>query len=330
MTLRLGSVGALSLLLCLLSAVAAAHEVRPAYLRIVELPQQTYDLMWRVPTGGEVSLDVAVALPAACESVAGERSWVAAGTRNTSSRWRCAGGLAGSSVAIDGLRAGVTDALVRFERADGTTQVVRLTPTSPAFVVTAAATGWQVVTTYLWLGVEHILLGIDHLLFVLALLMIVSGWQRLLATVTAFTLAHSVTLGLATLGLLSVPQQPVEAVIALSIVFVCLEIVHWKQGRPGMARRWPWVVAFVFGLLHGFGFAGALTEIGLPDHAIPLALLFFNLGVELGQILFIGLVFIGWGLLRRLPLPDWAWRVPVYGIGGLAAFWTIERIAGFL
>lgn len=319
-----------ALLLCLLSGTAAAHEVRPAYLRISELPGGTYDLLWRVPVGGEVQLVVDVLMPENCTSAGEPRIWTASGTRNTSSRVRCADGLAGNSVGIDGLRAGITDALVRFERADGTTQIVRLTPTSPAFVVTAAETGWQVASTYTWLGVEHILLGIDHLLFVLALLMIVSGWRRLVATVTAFTLAHSITLGGATLGLVRLPQQPVEAVIALSIVFVCLEIVHWKQGRPGMARRWPWLVAFVFGLLHGFGFAGALTEIGLPDHAIPLALLFFNVGVEIGQLLFVAVVFASWALLRRVSWPAWAWRLPVYGIGGLAGFWTIERIAGFL
>jgi len=126
-----------------------------------------------------------------------------------------------------------------------------------------------------------------------------------------------------------VPQAPVEAVIALSILFVAAEIVHWRQGRPGITRRAPWLVAFIFGLLHGLGFAGALAEIGLPEHAIPLALLFFNLGVEAGQLLFIAAVFVAWAVLRRLRLPDWAWRVPVYGIGAMAAFWTIDRIAGF-
>ena len=183
--------------------------------------------------------------------------------------------------------------------------------------------------TYGALGVEHILLGIDHLLFVLALLLIVSGWRKLVATITAFTVAHSITLALATLGFVNVPQAPVEAVIALSILFVAVEIVHWRQGREGLTRRRPWVVAFLFGLLHGLGFAGALTEIGLPEHAIPLALLFFNIGVEIGQLLFIAVILAAIPGLRRLSLPEWAWRIPVYSIGGLAAFWTIERIVGF-
>jgi hypothetical protein len=126
------------------------------------------------------------------------------------------------------------------------------------------------------------------------------------------------------------PQAPVEAVIALSIVFVCMEIVHWREGRPGLARRYPWIVAFVFGLLHGFGFAGALSEIGLPENAIPLALLFFNVGVEAGQLLFVAGVLGIWQLLKRIAWPEWAWRVPVYGIGSMAGFWTIERIASFL
>jgi hypothetical protein len=180
------------------------------------------------------------------------------------------------------------------------------------------------------LGVEDILLGFDHLLFVLALLLLVPNTRMLVWTITSFTLAHSVTLALATMGWVHMPQKPIEAVIALSILFVAMEIVHWKQGKPGITRRWPWLVAFTFGLLHGFGFAGALTEIGLPEHAIPLALLFFNLGVEAGQLMFIAAVLLLWAGLKRMTWPDWAWRVPVYAIGSLAAFWTIDRITGFV
>jgi len=221
------------------------------------------------------------------------------------------------------------DALARVERLDGTTQIQRLTPAEPGFEVTDAESRGDVARTYTALGVEHILLGIDHLLFVLALLMLVPNLRTLFWTVTAFTLAHSLTLAAATLGWAHVPQAPVEAVIALSILFVAMEIVHWQQGRPGITRRWPWLVAFTFGLLHGFGFAGALSEIGLPEHAIPLALLFFNVGVELGQLIFIGAVFAVSIVLKRALWPGWAWRVPVYAIGTMAAFWTIERIAGF-
>jgi hydrogenase/urease accessory protein HupE len=202
-------------------------------------------------------------------------------------------------------------------------------PTRPEAVLRGERP-WQVTAgEYLVLGFHHILLGIDHLLFVLALLMLVPNMRTLVWTITSFTLAHSLTLAAATLGWVHVPQAPVEAVIALSILFVAMEIVHWRQGRPGLTRRWPWLVAFTFGLLHGFGFAGALSEIGLPEHAIPLALLFFNVGVELGQLLFIGAVIAVSLVLKRITWPGWAWRVPVYTIGSLAAFWTIQRIAGF-
>jgi len=160
--------------------------------------------------------------------------------------------------------------------------------------------------------------------------MLVPTTRKLVWTITSFTLAHSLTLAAATLGLVNVPQQPVEAVIALSILFVAMEIVHWRQGKPGITRRWPWLVAFTFGLLHGFGFAGALSEIGLPEHAIPLALLFFNLGVEAGQLLFIASVLLIWAILKKFTWPQWAWRVPVYAIGSMAAYWTLLRVGGFM
>jgi len=203
---------------------------------------------------------------------------------------------------------------------------------APSFVVPAAPTWTQTAITYLGLGVEHILLGIDHLLFVLALLLLVRGWRQVIVTITAFTAAHSLTLAAATLGFVSVPQRPVEAVIALSIVLVAAEVVHRERDISSWAQQWPWLIAFVFGLLHGFGFAGALNEIGLPQQAIPLALLFFNVGVELGQILFIVAVFALWAILHRivvrLPKPITSYG-PAYAIGTVAAFWTIERIAGF-
>jgi hydrogenase/urease accessory protein HupE len=306
-----------------------AHEVRPGYLHLQQVDTETIDVMWRVPARGELRMALYARLPEHCQTVGEVRAWQQDAAHIE--RWvaRCPGGLSGHTVSIDGLSATVTDVLARFERLDGTEQVARLTPSAASFVVTDAESWRQVARAYTALGVEHILLGIDHLLFVLALLMIVAGWRKLVATVTAFTIAHSITLAAATLGWVRVPQSPVEAVIALSILFVAAEIVHWRQGRPGITRRMPWLVAFTFGLLHGFGFAGALTQIGLPEHAIPLALLFFNVGVELGQLVFIAAVFAAWAGLRRIQWPAWAWRMPVYGIGGMAAFWTIERIAGF-
>jgi hydrogenase/urease accessory protein HupE len=185
------------------------------------------------------------------------------------------------------------------------------------------------------LGIEHILEGVDHLLFVLALLILVKGTRRLIATVTAFTLAHSLTLAGATLGFVHVPGPPVEAAIALSIVFVAAEIVRSRGGRAGLTERLPWVVAFTFGLLHGLGFASALNEVGLPQSAIPVALFFFNVGVEVGQLVFIASVFAVLALARQVtrlitvPQPAWAWRVAPCAIGGIAMFWVIQRVAAF-
>lgn len=318
----------LLLLLCLAPGLQA-HEVRPAYLLIQQQSDAAYDLLWRVPARGELRLGIYVGLPEHCRDTGERLAWQEGGTHIE--RWSvdCPGGLFGHEVEILGLDATVIDALARVERLDGTTQVQRLVPAAPSFTVLESESLGQVIATYTTLGVEHILLGVDHLLFVFALLLLVPGRRMLLWTITAFTLAHSITLAAATLGWVRVPQAPVEAVIALSILFVAMEIVHWKQGRPGITRRWPWLVAFTFGLLHGFGFAGALNEIGLPEHAIPPALLFFNVGVEIGQLAFIAAVLLAWSLLKRLSWPEWAWRVPVYSIGSMAAFWTIERIAGF-
>jgi hydrogenase/urease accessory protein HupE len=240
-------------------------------------------------------------------------------------------GLAGEYITIDGLSATMTDVLVRMERLDGTTQVARLTPADPSLLVVASPNPWQVVHTYLVLGVEHILTGIDHLLFVLALILITHGGWQLVKTVTAFTVSHSITLTAATLGFVHVPQRPVEAVIALSIVFVAAEIVHARQGRVGIAARAPWIVALTFGLLHGLGFAGGLSDAGLPAGHIPLALLFFSLGVETGHLLFVGVVLAVLVVGRRLavPMPRWASLVPPYAIGIVAMFWVMERVAAF-
>src|SRR5437763_6169248 len=270
---------------------ASAHEVRPAYLELHQTEAETYDVLWKVPARGDnMRLGIYVEFPSGTTTVTPPQTTFA--NEASTERWsiRRPGGLTGGKIQIDGLAATMTDVLVRIENLDGTTQVTRLTPSSPAFVVSAAPRPLQVCCTYLSLGIEHILFGVDHLLFVLALLVLVKGWRKLVGTITAFTIAHSITLAAATLGFVHVPSKPVEATIALSIVFVACEIVHRRQGRSGLTEMWPWVIAFSFGLLDGLGFAGALREVGLPQNAIPLALLFFNVGVELGQLLFIGLV----------------------------------------
>ena len=328
--------GYIALALLVLPLWGGAHEVRPAYLRIADTATTagspavaSYDVLWRVPVGGLLPEVFEPVFGAECRDASERRTWVMSNVRSSAWRIDCREPLTGKESRIAGLETGVTDVLVRYERADDTTQVARVTPTAPEFTLLEAESWQQVALTYAGLGVEHILLGIDHLLFVLALLIIVVGVRRLVATITAFTVAHSLTLAAAVLGWVYVPQAPVEAVIALSILFVCMEIVHSRQGRPGLTEQWPWLVAFVFGLLHGFGFAGALTDIGIPEHAVPAALLFFNVGVEAGQLLFVAAVLLGWQVLRRIDWPDWAWRVPVYSIGSLAGFWTIARIAGF-
>ena len=250
------------------------------------------------------------------------------------------GGLTGQTIAIEGLSGTSTDVLVRIESLAGATQTERLSPTKTNFVVQSTPGALEVATTYLRLGIEHILFGFDHLLFVLALVILIGNWRRVALTVTAFTIAHSITLAAATLGLVDVPRPPVEAAIALSIVLVAVEIVNARRGNPSLAARWPWVVAFCFGLLHGFGFAGALAEVGLPHHAIPVALLFFNLGVEIGQLVFVAAVLTIGALLRRaiaLYLEPPLVRQTVnrldvtaaYAIGIVAAYWLMERTSAF-
>jgi hydrogenase/urease accessory protein HupE len=239
-------------------------------------------------------------------------------------------------MAIEGLSATSTDVLVRIESLAGAIQTERLSPTKTTFVVQAAPGAGEVAATYLRLGVEHILIGFDHLLFVLALVILVRDWRRVAVTVTAFTIAHSMTLAAATLGFVNVPGPPVEATIALSIMLVSVEIVNARRGQPSLTARLPWLVAFSFGLLHGFGFAGALAEVGLPQHAIPVALLFFNVGVEIGQLIFVAAILALISLLRyaasRRLEPARVQRTLdrldvtiAYGIGITAAYWLVER-----
>ena len=307
-----------------------AHEVRPAYLDLREERPGEFSVLWKTPMLGEMRLALDPVFSGRVEAL----TPVAAQTTGDAAvqTWRVrAENLRGQTLRIDGLETTLTDVLVRFAFTDGSTWVHRLTPRQPASLIPARPNAWSVAGTYLALGVEHILTGIDHLLFVLALLLLTTGTWRLVKTVTAFTVAHSITLGLATLGIVHVPSRPVEAVIALSIVFVAAEIVQARRGRAGLAAQMPWIVAFIFGLLHGFGFAGALSEVGLPEGHIPVALLFFNLGVEAGQLLFVAAVLTLVAGARRIPMawPRWAGLVPPYAIGSLAMFWMIQRVVAF-
>jgi hydrogenase/urease accessory protein HupE len=320
-------------LLALFASAALAHEVRPAYLELRQTGPETYDALWKVPgLGDNLRLGLYVQLPAGSTNITAPRGAMA--NNAFTERWtlRRDGGLTGGIIRIAGLSATSTDVLVRLERLDGSAQVTRLTPSAPSFLVEAAPPALQVARTYSVLGVEHILSGIDHLLFILALLIITRGGWRLVKTVTAFTISHSITLTLATLGYVHIPQRPVEATIALSIVFVAAEILRGRAGKPGLTQRAPWVVAFAFGLMHGLGFASGLSEAGLPVAHIPTALFFFSIGVETGHFLFIGVVLSLIAFARRvkLPVPHWAQLLPPYAIGSLAMFWVIQRTLSFL
>ena len=320
-----------------LTMVAQAHESRPAYLELQQTSQDTYDLLWKVPArGSDRRLGLYVRLPDDCKIVVPARTaFVGAAfvERSTISR---NGGLAGATIHIDGLSKTLTDVLVRIGRLDGTTQVVRLTPSTPSFVVDATPTVIGVAKTYLVLGIQHIWKGIDHLLFVACLILIAGTWRRILSTITGFTIAHSITLGLAALDVVRVPIAPVETCIALSIVFLATEIARAR--RDTLTWRYPITVSASFGLLHGFGFASALGEIGLPPTEIPAALFCFNVGVEIGQIVFVSVVLgLVWGvsyLLRRHDTrtrnwPRWIEKPAAYAVGIMAMYWTTERILSF-
>ncbi|MCK2184137.1 HupE/UreJ family protein [Halomonas getboli] len=317
-----------------LPTLASAHALDPAYLDLVSLNQDRWRVTWRVPNVSGRPMPLEARLPDACsyetppppdfDGRAWTTGWVA----------RCPGGLASGVIEIAGLDRTNTDALVRYELTPGETQVHRLTASETAFSVPEEAGVVGILSSYIALGVTHILEGIDHLLFVFALLLLIRQRTRLLWAITAFTAAHSITLVAASLGWLRVPPPPVEAVIALSIVFLAYELSLPAEARDPFATRFPWLVSFAFGLIHGLGFAGALREIGLPDGDIPLALFAFNVGVELGQVMFIAFVLMVGVAARHLypGIRQWAagmTRGASYAIGGLSAFWVIERVAAF-
>ncbi len=314
------------------SQIIYAHEVRPGYLELRQTEANIYAVLWKVPAVGDMRLSIHPRFPDSCKPVGDVAGYLAYDSWTERLILECPGGLNGRRIAIEGLAATMTDVLVRIERADGSSQVERLTQSKPQLLVMASPGKLHVARVYTVLGIEHILTGADHLLFVLALIIITGGGWMLAKTVTAFTVSHSVTLTAATLGLVHIWPKPVEAIIALSIVFVAAEILHEKQGRPGVTARAPWIVALTFGLLHGLGFAGGLSDAGLPQAHIPLALLFFSLGVETGHFLFIGAVVVTIALLRRHWQRAASHRVqliPPYAIGAVASYWFIARIAAF-
>jgi hydrogenase/urease accessory protein HupE len=312
---------------------AHAHEARPAHLEMVETAPGHYEVVWRTPVLAGMRLPITLDLPddlrnekePVVEELADslvERRWVVAGS----------GSLAGRRIEFPGLQATITDVLVRVQTLDGRKWTAMARPSQPWVQVADAQSRLEVAWTFVVEGIRHILFGADHLLFVLGLLLIVRSQWMLVKTVTAFTVAHSITLAAATLGFAEVPVEPLNAAIALSILFLGPEIVRTWRGETSFTIRHPWVVAFAFGLLHGFGFASALTGAGLPPSELPLALVSFNVGVEIGQLGFVALFLsLGWSFrMLQVRWPRWVEAVPGYTVGSLGAFWTIQRIAVLL
>jgi len=325
--MRLRALWTLLVLILCIAAPARADELRPGYLELTQKSTSLWHMVWKAPIRGGLATNARPDLPAFCTVSPPHRELVAAAVVAVS-EVRCAAPLAGQTVGLTGLDASFTDALVRISPLGRPVQAARLTADAPTTQVQARSGRGQVARTYFGLGVEHILTGYDHLLFVLSLVLLLMGGWKIAKTVTAFTIAHSLTLIGTTLHLVSVQRQPVEVCIALSIVFLAVEIVKARPDAPRLSERIPWLVAFAFGLLHGFGFAGALAEIGLPEGEIPVALLTFNLGVEAGQLIIVAAGLLALTAIRRFAATRFrtAQVGAAYAIGSIAAFWMIQRV----
>jgi hydrogenase/urease accessory protein HupE len=322
---------ALFVLLFMIGFNGWSHEIRPAYLQIIQTSETTYEVFWKVPSMGNSVPKIHPIFPPFFTVEELNRPNQIPGSVVYSYKIASKETLQGKILTIEGLNKTLIDALVTVAYLNGEKATLMLQPDKDSSIIPGETSTYDVIKTYLKLGVEHILFGVDHLLFVLALLLITVGFKKILKTITAFTIAHSITLSLAALGFIGLPGPPVEAVIALSIIFLAVELIHYYKGEKTLTANYPWVVAFTFGLLHGFGFAGALANIGLPQNSIPTALLFFNVGVEIGQIAFIICVLSFMWILKKtkITFPKWVRLTPVYAIGGIASYWFIERVIGF-
>ncbi|MFP5394904.1 MAG: HupE/UreJ family protein [Alphaproteobacteria bacterium] len=319
----------LALCLSIVALPAQADELRPGYLEFTQLNQTEWKLVWKAPVIGGLATRSRPAFPPFCTQSA-PQARVEGLVLIAESRLSCSRELAGSQVGLSGMDATFTDALLRVAPLGRPVQAARLTQNQAMVEVATVPDSWEVARSYFVLGVIHILEGYDHLLFVIALVLLIRQPMMVVKAATAFTLAHSITLVGSTLGLVGLAQAPVEALIALSIVFLAVEIVKRDPDHPNLAERAPWIVAFLFGLIHGFGFAGALREIGLPESDVPTALLTFNLGVEAGQLVIIAAVLAALELLRRYAPKalDPATLTATYAIGITSSFWFIERLLG--
>ena len=323
----------ISLWLALQGSAAFADNFRPAYLQLTEHPSGLYDIRWKTPAQSDVAvMPIQPVFPLGSEMTRPLHSSYATGAAVMVGQIRVPGGLEGKSLQFKGLAETGNQVLIRLVWIDGSESLYKVSPTHPQLSIPRDADSVSVSGRYAQLGIEHIWFGFDHLLFVTALFMLVANLRILIWTITSFTIAHSATLALVTLDVIRVPAPPVEAFIALSIVFVAIEALRRSQGQESLASRKPWLVAFSFGLLHGLGFASALATIGLPRNNVPLALLFFNVGVEIGQVVFVAALLGISVMARRLARPaqiQTARLVSCYGIGGLASYWLLERIAAF-
>lgn len=317
------------LALCALTAPAQADTLQPGYLELTQHDAANWTMVWKAPIIGGLATRASPALPAFCSFAPGQPNLIN-GALVSRSKVSCTKPLTGAQVGLKGIEESFSDALLRIAPLGRPVQTERLTRDRPMVPVSAVPDRWQVARTYTVIGVEHILAGFDHLLFVIAMVLLLQNGWAVVKAATAFTVAHSITLAGTTLGLFGLAQAPVEALIALSIVFLAVEIAKQADGTKRLSERIPWIVAFLFGLLHGFGFAGALREIGLPEGEVPIALLTFNIGVEVGQLTIIAVTLAVIALLRRFAFPALrpATMVATYAIGGTASFWFIERLIG--
>ncbi|MCP5146076.1 MAG: HupE/UreJ family protein [Gammaproteobacteria bacterium] len=316
---------ALLLSLQWVAGAAQAHQLDPAFLGLREFAPNRFAVTWKLSVEGGLANVLAPEFPAACEVDGDVRSRMDVRVRILHGTLACREPLPGQRIAIEGLPATHTDALLHVEYLAGDMFDARLTPAVPAIVIGKPNSAGQVAMQYLLLGIQHIIEGIDHLLFVLGLFIVVVGYRRLLWTVTAFTLAHTLTLATAVLGWIRLPAAPVEVGIALSILLLAVEAT--RPAAASVTQRQPWASAFTFGLLHGLGFAGALLDIGLPARSLGIALAAFNAGVEIGQLMFIAVLLCFVLLLRRLaPAGARSFRVSAaYLMGPVAVFWILQR-----
>ncbi len=318
---------ALAMLVLAAPFSASAHEARPAYLQIDQVGPARYNVLWRTPLLSGMRLPVVLRFSDGIKLVTEPAERELPDSLVERSIIEVPDGLVGQRITFLGLQASITDVLVRVKLKDGTVTTTLVRPSQPWIEVQAKESSFQVVKVFVLEGIEHILFGFDHLLFVLALMLIVRSTRTLLLTITAFTVAHSITLTFSTLGWVTLPSGPVEIMIAFSIALVAAEIVAMQRGKTSLTISAPWIVAFAFGLLHGFGFASALKDLGLPQGDIPLALFCFNVGVEIGQLMFVALMLALAALVRKLfEVPRRALEFSAYGIGIVAAFWTLDRL----